>query len=347
MFICRCLGFLERSKVCLPSLTIGLNVMRVLVTGSKGSLMQWVIARLLNAGYEVRGVDNYSKPSMRKDVNENQYEFIEGDLCDISIVSKAMKNVDIVIQSAAHVYGVRGIKEKGADTIIEDVQLHSNVVQESVKKNVCKFIYLSSSMVYERSNVTPHKESHAFDLPLPKTDYGVTKVVCERILLSISSKYGMPTTIWRPFNIINPYEISGDKYGESHVFADFINKIAVEKLNPMPIIGSGKQVRCFTWIDDIAQVISENANNAHTNNQIMNIGRLEPVTMIELANIIHKMCIDKGIVENKPFSVYSNDFYINDVVMRIPDVSLVKNITGWEANTSLSESLSKCLEIIC
>ena len=79
--------------------------MKVLVTGSEGSLMRWVIPKLVEAGHEVTGVDNffrYGKEERRRD-----YELVEGDLADESLVREVVRGTDVVIQAAPRIFGVK------------------------------------------------------------------------------------------------------------------------------------------------------------------------------------------------------------------------------------------------
>src|ERR671933_953938 len=103
--------------------------MRVLVTGSEGSLMQWVIPKLLHDGHEVTGVDNFFR--YKKSERARDYEFIEGDLCDESLVKDLLKDTDIVIQAAARLFGVKGYHEYPADILNRDVVLHQHIMWQA------------------------------------------------------------------------------------------------------------------------------------------------------------------------------------------------------------------------
>ncbi len=200
--------------------------MRILVAGSEGSLMQWTIKHLLSEGHAVVGIDNQSRyeeemyDAMKL---KEDYEYVKGDLTDYSLLED-ITNIDAIIQGAAMIYGVKGFHEHPADILSNDLELHRNMYRFARERNVNRFVYISSSMVYETGE-PPHKEDEVFELKIPSTDYGLSKVVGERMCMAYQNQYDIDYTIWRPFNIITPYEKGEKEEGMSHVFADFIRKI--------------------------------------------------------------------------------------------------------------------------
>ena len=244
------------------------------------------------------------------------------DLTNRSFVNDVMEDVDGVIQAAALIYGVGGFHKYPADILSKDSMLHQNILWSMVENNVNKIAYISSSMVYEKCEHHPSKEEDAFESIIPSTDYGVSKLVGEKACIAFTKQYDIKHVIWRPFNIITPHEKSENELGISHVFADFISNIIIKKLNPLPIIGDGNQIRCFTWIEDVARVIGEWSFNNKTDNQTYNIGNPEPITMKDLARLIYN-----GQDELKFKTVKSYD---DDVSIRIPDISKIEKELGFE-----------------
>ena len=314
-----------------------------MVTGSEGSLMTEVIKNL-GMDFEILGVD--IKP---KDINEYPwYRFVQTDLTDKNEVDTIIKTFkpNIIIQAAALIYGVGGFNKHCADILGDDITIHRNVLKSAVRHGVDKVVFTSSSMVYEKVlSKMPVKEETVNDWGIPLTDYGLSKLTNERLSLAYWKQYGLKYTIWRPFNIITPYEEASDSLGDSHVFADFIQTLVVEKKNVLPILGDGRQVRCFTWIDEVASVIAQNITNYDTDNQVFNVGRNEPITMKELARLISKNANELGIIENDGFRFDHKPAYVNDVTYRVPDVSKAENILKWKANVSVEESITRILKM--
>src|SRR5947209_7043634 len=197
--------------------------MKILVTGVCGSLMREVVPRLLEHGHEVRGVDNYMRYG-----RENPpagIEFIEGDLTDTATVRRVVSGVDGVIQAAAQIYGVAGFHRYPADILQRDTLLHGLILRAALDAGVSRVVYISSSMVYERRPDVAREEDVP-DMLVPYTDYGLSKLMGERLSLAFHQQHGLPYTIWRPFNIISLHETAeGHDPGVSHVFADFTQRI--------------------------------------------------------------------------------------------------------------------------
>ena len=309
--------------------------MRILVTGSEGSLMQAVIPKLMANGHEVIGVDKCGPHS-----DPPGYLFYEKDLVQMTDRWYAGR-IDMVIHAAATIYGVGGFNAYCGDILSNDLVMTRNMLRFAALNDVKKFVSLSSSMVYERcpSHSTGVEEAEvdwqSYQVPL--TDYGLSKYTGERMVKAFNVQYGLPYVIWRPFNIITPYEHAKGAPGTSHVFADFFDAILKKKMELIPILGSGNQTRCFTWIHDVAQAIadfSEKAEGAY------NIGSTEEVTMLELAKLI-------WVLSGRDPTALRFNFlkpYINDVMRRKPNVDKIAMDFGWTAKTTLTQSIGHCLD---
>ena len=318
--------------------------MRILVTGSEGSLMQSVIPYLLEEGHEVVGIDNFMRYGTIE--RERSYEFVKGDLTNLDLVNQVSKNVDGVIQAAARIYGVGGFHKYPADILSHDVTLHQNILWASQKNSIPKVAYVSSSMVFERCKKHPCAEQDVFESLIPSTDYGLSKLMGERLSMAFSEQYGLKHVVWRPFNIITPFEKPEGEQGISHVFADFIGGIVIKKLNPLPIIGDGEQIRCFTWIEDVAKTIAKYSFNEITDNESYNLGNPEPVSMKDLANTIYEEAQNMGLLDktSQLLSFKTVQEYSDDVKIRIPDVSKATKDLSWNAKVKMKDAVKLCLE---
>ena len=320
--------------------------MRILVAGSEGSLMQWTISDLLEKGHDVVGVDNqsrYEDYDLTRIVDRDQYEYERADLTDLDTAIKLTEEVDGIINAAALIYGVKGFHEYPADILSNDVTIHRNLLVGAVENEIPRVIYISSSMVYEQDE-PPHREDDIWDSGIPATDYGLSKVVGERYSKAFADQYDIAYTIWRPFNIITPYERGEDEPGMSHVFADFIRKILIEKQNPMEIFGDGEQVRCFTWIDEVAGAIAHQSFENVTKNEAYNLANPEPVTMKTLAQRIHRVGVERGILDDESLAFEHVPIYDDDVKVRIPVVDKASEDFDWNPEVKLEDSLERCID---
>jgi UDP-glucose 4-epimerase len=316
--------------------------MRILVTGVCGSLMRAVVPRLLEKGHDVRGIDNFGRYGRAEP--PAGIEFIEGDLAEPAVVKSALAGIDGVIQAAAQIYGVVGFHRYPADILQRDTLLHGLILRAALNHSVQRVVYISSSMVYERQpNIA--RESDVPDMLVPLTDYGLSKLMGERLSQAFAEQYNLPYTIWRPFNIIGLYErAEGYDPGVCHVFADFIQRIVHEHQNPMLVLGTGEQIRCFTWIEDIAQAIVDHSFSPVTQNQDFNLGNPQPVSMTTLARRIYSLCHELiGEDVHRPLEFAYAPAYKDDVQVRIPSVEKAKRLLSWEPTVTLDEMLRRCI----
>lgn len=321
--------------------------MKILVTGSEGSLMQNVIPKLVANGHVVIGVDNLSRYKERRGIaDDTTYSFYNVDLTNKRETERIFGNFlpEVVIQAAAKIYGVGGFHKYGADILSDDIAIQRNCLNSSVKYGMKSFHYISSSMVYESCPMDhPVREFEPDAWPAPRTYYGLSKYVGERMVHAYNEQYDLGYTIWRPFNIITPHEVSEGDLGTSHVFADFIKHIVVDKLKEIPMIGDGKQIRCFTWIDDVANLIASNPIHL---NLAFNVGNTEPMNMIDLANIIAEEAKDMGLIDDSNIRFKSVKSYADDVRYRVPNIEFSQRILGFKPTKTTRESVRECLRVL-
>lgn len=316
--------------------------------------MQATIPVLIKEGHTVIGADNFFRYGEIK--RERLYTFLQGDLSDESFVKSIFDQhkIDYVIQAAARIFGVHGFHQYPADILMYDTRLHANILRAAHAHDVKRVAYISSSMVYERTETVPTKEENLDEMKIPLTDYGLSKLVGERLSKAFQKQYGLPYTIWRPFNIITPFERAEKEPGVAHVFADFLEKILVQRQNPMEILGDGNQIRSFTWIYEVADAIGRFSFDQRTENNVFNLGqydaddKTEAVTMKELAQRIFDKGKRRGIIpanEHLQFTYRVDDLIKNtDVKLRIPDPSRARQIFGWTTAIHLDEALDHCVD---
>lgn len=317
--------------------------MKILVTGSEGSLMQAVIPRLLEQGHEVVGVDNFYRHGKPQDLDLRPYRFVYCDLADRQATQVVFQEkFDSVFLAAAKIYGVGGFNHYCADIISDDVAIQGNILQGCAKSGVPHVVYISSSMVYEtcvQDVNQPVSEDLVNDCVMPKTEYGLTKLFGERACEAFRKQYGINYTIWRPFNIITPQETAMSTQGFSHVFADYIDNLLIKKLNPLPIIGDGNQIRCFTWIGDVAKIIADYSFDSRAQNQAYNICNTEPISMKMLAEKIYQYTGN-----TQPLVFHTVKEYANDVKIRIPSIDKLRTLIGEYEFRTVDSCIQDCVK---
>jgi nucleoside-diphosphate-sugar epimerase len=113
----------------------------------------------------------------------------------------------------------------------------------------------------------------------------------------------------------------------------------------MLVLGSGNQVRCFTWIGDVADAIAAWSFAPETRNDDFNLGNPEPITMLALAEQIYALFHElSGADSHEPLAFKHAPAPADDVQVRIPDISKARERLGWFPQVSLDEMLRRCLE---
>ena len=207
---------------------------------------------------------------------------------------------------------------------------------DAARDSKTKMVYVSSSMVFESSTVFPSKEEYIKTSPPPFSSYGFSKLVGEYICKAYNEEFGVPYLIVRPFNAYGPGEVP-EEVGYAHVIPDIIKKIMSGQY-PLEILGSGEQIRCYTYVTDLAKGIALAAENSV--NDDFNVGSDKETTVKELAEILWKLCEKKDKIEFK--SVHP---FRDDVKRRVPDISKLKAL-GWKPEVSLEEGLKLTLDWI-
>lgn len=309
--------------------------MKILVTGGAGFIGSALVKELLNRNHDVKIVDNLSKGTNVPD----GVDFLKGDLLDKSIAKKAMKGVDACYHLAALIGGIGYFHKYPADILRDNTIMTTNIFDAAKKEN-SKVIYLSSSMVFENTEKFPSSEEDVDKIAPPSSAYGFSKLVGERIAKSYKKQYDVNYVIGRPFNAYGAGEVPEEEVGIAHVIPDLIKKVLDGKY-PVPILGSGKQIRCYTYVDDLAEGLALLSEKDQALNEDFNIGSDKETSVNDLLEIIwKKLDMDKDL------KVDREDPFEHDVQKRVPDVSKAKEKLGWEPKTELEEGIEKTIQWI-
>lgn len=327
--------------------------MKILVTGSAGFIAGYLVEELLQHGHEVVGIDNFDKygPVEKSYDKHPKYKFVQGDAKDTKLMKELIADCDQVIALAAKIGGISYFHALAYDLIAENERIIASTFDAAIwafqNKKLKKINIVSSSMVFENSSVYPTPEGEERKSPPPSSTYGFQKLACEYFAQGAWEQYKLPYTIIRPFNCVgigekrakDDHDIkSGNiKLAMSHVVPDIVQKI-VKGQDPLHILGSGAQVRHYTYGADLAKGIRICVENEKAINQDFNISTAESTDVLTLAEVIWKK-----INKNKPFRYVSDEPYKYDVQKRVPSVEKAKKILGYEATTSLSDMLDEVI----
>ena len=223
--------------------------MKALVTGAAGFIGSHLSGSLIQKGFDVVGIDNFTDyyPRTIKETNitqlrgENNFEFVEASLLEVDL-AKLLDGVEVVFHEAAQA-GVRASWGQNFKIYSDNNILATQMLLEACCRSpVKKLIYGSSSSVYGDTPDLPMKES---SLPCPVSPYGVSKLAAEHLCFLYYKNFGIPAVSLRYFTVYGP------RQRPDMAFHRFF-KWAL-KNETIRVYGDGQQTRDFTYIDDIVE----------------------------------------------------------------------------------------------
>jgi UDP-glucose 4-epimerase len=325
-------------------------VTRVLVTGSAGFIGGYVVEELLSRGYEVVGLDNESKyghVSRSFDANP-AYRLVLGDARDAVLMADALSGCEHLIAGAAMIGGISYFHTYAYDLLATNERILAATCDAAIKAHhdgtLRKVTYLSSSMVFESATSWPSAEGQELEVPPPKSSYGFQKLAVEYFARAAHAQHALPYTIVRPFNCVGVGESralgdveipSGNvTLAMSHVVPDLVQKV-VKGQDPLHILGSGTQVRHYTYAGDLARGIVTAMESPQALNDDFNLSTNESTTVLTLAEKIWRRINGDEL----PFRYVSDAPFEHDVQRRIPAVEKARRVLGFEATTTLDDML--------
>ena len=253
--------------------------MKIFITGIAGFLGSHLADRMIELGHTVVGNDNLLGGYL-ENLN-SKVDFHQIDCCDIDRMVDIMKDVDVVIHTAATAH--EGLSVFSPNFITKNIfQASVSTISAAVQNKVKRFVYCSSMARYGNQQ-TPFTEDMQ---PSPVDPYGIAKVAGEEVLKVLSNTHGMEWNIAVPHNIVGPRQRYDDPY--RNVMSIMINRNLQGK--PAIVYGTGEQIRCFSYIDDCIYCLEKLALGDITS-EIINIGPDEgEITINTLVKLIAKEC---------------------------------------------------------
>ena len=328
--------------------------MKVLVSGSAGFIGGYVVEELLRRGHAVVGVDNYSKYGrvVKSYDAYPGYQFIEADCRDVALMTRLLADCDHFIAGAAMIGGISYFHTYAYDLLATNERIIAAACDAAIsakrKGQLRKVTYLSSSMVFESATDWPSYEGQEREIPPPLSSYGFQKLAVEYFARAAWEQYRLPYTIVRPFNCVGIGESRalGDEeipsgnvmLAMSHVVPDLVQKI-LKGQEPLHILGSGEQLRHYTYGGDLARGVVDAMEHPDARNDDFNISTAQGATVLEVAQAIWRKVKGDGV----PLRVVHDQPFEHDVQRRVPDTEKAKRVLGFEATTTLDEMLDEVI----
>jgi UDP-glucose 4-epimerase len=215
----------------------------------------------------------------------------------------------------------------------------TEVVLKAASKKKKKVVITSTSEVYGKSPSVPFQEDQ--DLVMgPSTkgrwSYACSKAIDEFLAIAYWNEKKLPVVIARLFNTVGPRQTG--RYGM--VLPTFIQQALSGQ--PITVYGDGTQSRAFNYVEDTVKAIADLAHHPGAVGGIFNIGNIHEITMNELAQLVKRITESNSEIMHIPYDVaYEKGF--EDMPRRIPDITKIKELTGYQPTVSLEEILHRII----
>jgi GDP-L-fucose synthase len=294
---------------------------KIFVAGHRGMVGSALVRRLTEAGYT-----NLVVRTSR-----------ELDLRDQIAVTKffEQEKPEYVLLAAAKVGGINANNTYPVDFLRDNIQLQTNVIEQSHAHGVKKLLFLGSSCVYPKMCPQPIKEEYLLTGPLEPTNeaYAIAKIAGIKLCEAFRKQYGSNYISAMPTNLYGP----GDNYDleNSHVLPAMLRKFHEAKLQNQPAVeiwGTGTPRREFLHVDDLATACLHLMLH-YDDATLVNVGTGEDLTILELAELVRDVTGYTG-------EIVLNSARPDGTPRKLLDVSRLHSL-GWEASIGLREGIAQ------
>jgi len=302
-----------------------------LVTGGAGFIGSHLVDALVQRGHRVRVLDNLSTGNLANLVGVRDcIEFVEGDVCDSTLVAKVMEGVDYVFHQAALASVPRSV-EYPLDTHAACVTGTVTLLDAARKSGrIRRFVYAGSSSAYGDQPFSAKRET---DLPDPISPYGAAKLAGEYYCRAFYATYGLPTVVIRYFNVFGPRQDPNSPY--SAVIPLFITAI-LRGRRPV-IFGDGLQSRDFTYVENVVHANLLAAEKPGVEGRVFNAANGKSITLLELIAALNEVLgtqVEPEFAPPRP----------GDIRESMADITLARRLLGYEPRVDFREGLRRSVE---
>jgi UDP-glucose 4-epimerase len=305
---------------------------KYLVTGGAGFIGSHLVEALVRRGNTVSVLDNLSTGNLKNLSSiRSSINFKQGDILDRDLLSDLVAENDEVIHLAAAL-GVFNIVNKPLESLKINLQ-GSEIVLEAADRYKKPVLIASSSEVYGKNDKIPlnEEDDRIIGHPLKsRWSYSEAKAIDESLAYFYFLENKLPIRIVRFFNTVGPRQVGN--YGM--VVPRFVN--AAIKNQPLSVYGSGDQIRCFCHVADAVKALLFVMDSNKAIGQVFNIGNDYQISIMDLAKKVIEITDSKSRIERIAYEkAYPEGF--EDMLRRVPDISKIKQVFGWEPKISLDQ----------
>ena len=317
--------------------------MKTLITGGAGFIGSHLSNYLLSRNQEVVILDDFSGVDVKNQtqlIESNNLSIVKGSILDHELVAKLM----IDVTHCYHLAAALGVEKINNDPIKSlEINLKGSQIVLNAAANVgARTLLASSSEIYGKNPNMPLKEDSDRVLGTPEIarwSYSEAKAMDELHAFELYKNKSFPVSIARFFNTVGPRQ-SGS-YGM--VLPRFV-KAALSN-QPLTVYGDGTQSRTFCSVTDVVDALVLLMDSKESIGQAFNIGSTNEITITELAQKVIKLTNSTSeIIYKKHSEVFGDHF--EEPQRRVPDISKIKKVVGWQPKQSLDEVIIEIAEYL-
>jgi UDP-glucose 4-epimerase len=306
--------------------------MKVFITGGAGFIGSHLCDALVAEGHKVLVLDNLSTGSKNNISHlEGKIQVFQGDIRDQNLVESLVEDSDLILHMAAAL-GVDNILENPIESISSNYH-GSEIVLNAATKFDKRIVIASTSEIYGKNPNQPLSETHDRIIGPPQKlrwSYSDSKALEEANAHFLYTTKKLGVTTIRFFNTVGPRQTG--KYGM--VIPRFVRSAILG--NPVEIFGNGSQTRVFCHVLDAVEAIIKLSTSEKTIGEVFNIGGIEEISILNLANKIIDLTNSKSKVTFTPYEdAYSLGY--EDMERRVPNLSKIMSFIDWAPKITLDE----------
>ncbi len=317
------------------------TTMRYLITGGAGFIGSHMADHLIGRGDEVIAMDDLSTGSLRNVAHlerEPRFRLVRGTILDHPRMMELVQGIDVVVHLAAAV-GVKLIVERPLESLLTNIR-GTEIVLDAAASTGCKILITSTSEIYGKNAAGPLHEEADRILGSPfkaRWSYSTGKAVDEILARAYWRDRGLPSIVTRLFNCVGPRQTG--EFGM--VLPRFVRQaLSGEELT---VYGDGEQRRCFCHVADTVRALVALLDHPDAVGDVYNVGAPFELSMNDLARTVIEAVGSSSRVVHIPYgSAYEEGF--EDMERRVPDISKIRALTGWEPTLGLGRMVADVIE---
>ena len=303
-----------------------------MITGGCGFLGQHLCRRLLDEGCEVTCLDDLSTGSQASIfdlIPHEHFKLVVGDVTSL-LARVRVPKVD-EIYNLACAASPRHYRSEPVTTLRVSV-FGAGAVLDFARICGAKVLQASTSEVYGCPEQHPQTEAYWGHVnPIgPRACYDEGKRAAEALFFDYRREFATRIKVARIFNTYGP----GMAVGDGRVVSEFI--VRALKRQALHVHGNGSQTRSFCYVDDMIEGLIRLMATGDEFTGPVNLGNPEETSVVELAHKVMFLVQGGGLLSGK--------LPADDPPRRCPDISLAKNILGWEPKVPLEVGLQRTVE---